>query len=135
MPLLFCDFFRKGDQGLLPSSQEVIHLFFGSLHMEGEGDSSEVRTSAVGVRGSDVAHSQDIGRPTFVFPPPEVKFDGRNMFEWSKMITLILFSNKKKMITLTLNSCQLGDHLTEAPKPVTNPEYKKWKAEESLILS
>ena len=123
MPLLFCDFFRKGDQGFLPSSQEVIHLFFGSLHMEGEGDSSEVRTSAVGVRGSDVAHSQDIGRPAFVFPPPEVKFDGRNMFEWSKMITL------------TLNGCQLGDHLTEAPKSVTDPEYKKWKAEESLILS
>ena len=39
------------------------------------------------------------------------------------------------MITLTLNGCQLGDHLTEVPKPETDPEYKKWKAEESLILS
>ena len=123
MPLLFCDFFRKGDLGFLPGSQEVLHLFFGSLHMEGEGDNSEVRTSAIGVRGSYVAHSQDIGRPAFIFPPLEVKFDGGNIFEWYKMITL------------TLNGCQLGDHLTEVPKPVTDPEYKKWKAEESLILS
>ena len=123
MPLLFCDFFRKGDLGFLPSSQEVLHLFFGSLHMEGEGDSSEGKTSAVGVRGSDVAHFQDIGRPAFVFPPLEVKFDGGNMFGWSKMITL------------TLNSCQLRDRLTEAPKPLTDPKYKKWKAKESLFLS
>ena len=33
------------------------------------------------------------------------------------------------MITLTLNGCQLGDHLTEVPKLVTDLEYKKWKAE------
>ena len=98
-------------------------MFFGSLHMEGEGDNSEVKTSVVGVRGSDVAHSQYIGRSTFVFPRLEVKFDGGNMFEWSKMITL------------TLNGCQLGDHLTEGPKLVTDLEYKKWKAKESLILN
>ena len=45
------------------------------------------------------------------------------MFEWSKMITL------------TLDGCQLGDHLTETPKGETDPEFKKWKAEEALILS
>ena len=65
-------------------------MFFGSLHMEGEGDNSEVKTSAIGVRGSDVAHSQHIGRSTFVFPLLEGKFDGGNIFEWSKMITLTL---------------------------------------------
>ena len=88
--------------------------------MEGGGDNSEVRSGGI---ESDVGHSQDIGRPALVFPPPEVKFDGGNMFEWSKMITL------------TLDGCQLGDHLTEAAKPVTDPDYKKWKAAESLILS
>ena len=78
-----------------------------------------------GVRSgeSDSSHPQDLGRPTFVFPPSEVKFDGGNMFKWSKMINL------------TLYDCQLGDHLTENPREETNPEYKKWKAEESLILS
>ena len=45
------------------------------------------------------------------------------MFEWSKMVTL------------TLHGCQLGDHLTESPKSGADPEYKRWKAEESLILS
>ena len=70
-----------------------------------------------------MAHSQDIGRPAFVFPPPEVKFDGGNMFEWSKMITL------------TLEGSQLGDHLTEAPVAATDPEFKRWKAAESLTLS
>ena len=29
---------------------------------------SEVRTGADGARGSNVTHSQDIGRPAFVFP-------------------------------------------------------------------
>ena len=45
------------------------------------------------------------------------------MFEWSEMITL------------TLQGCQLGDHLTESSKAETDPDHKKWKAEESLILS
>ena len=79
--------------------------------------------SGVRSRESDSSHPQDLGRPTFVFPPPEVKFDGGNMFEWSKMINL------------TLHGCQLGDYLTENPREETNPEYKKLKAEESLILS
>ena len=47
---------------------------------------------------------------------------GGNMFEWSKMITL------------TLDGSQLGDHLTEAPVLATNPEYKTWKAKEASIL-
>ena len=45
------------------------------------------------------------------------------MFEWYKMINI------------TLHGFQLGDHLTENLREETNPEYKKWKAEESLILS
>ena len=87
-----------------------------------DGDENSFQS---GVRSgeSDSSHPQDLGRSTSVFPPPEVKFDGGNMFEWSKMINL------------TLYGCQLGDHLTENLREVTNPEYKKWKAEESLILS
>ena len=81
--------------------------------MEVEGDTSEVRTDTAEARGSDMAHSQDIGRPAFVFPPPEVKFDGGNMFEWSKMITL------------TLEGSQLRDHVTEAPVAATDPEFKR----------
>ena len=50
--------------------------------MEGEGYNSEIRIDAAEERGSDVTHSAPIGRPIFVFPPPEVKFDGGNMFEW-----------------------------------------------------
>ena len=84
---------------------------------------SEFRTGTDGARGSNVTHSHDIGRPAFVFPHPEVKFDGGNMFEWSKMITL------------TLDGCHPGDHLTETPRGETDPEFKKWKAEETLILS
>ena len=91
--------------------------------MEGEGDHSEVRTSTTKTRGLEVAQLQDIGRPSYVFPPPEVKFDGGNMFEWSKMVIL------------TLHGCQLGDHLTKSPKSGADLEYKRWKAEESLILS
>ncbi|XP_078427746.1 uncharacterized protein LOC144700188 [Wolffia australiana] len=72
---------------------------------------------------SDSPQVQDAGRPNFIFPPPEVKFDGGNMFEWSKMVTL------------TLYGCQLGDHLTDDPRAASDPEYKKWRAEESLILS
>ena len=91
--------------------------------MESEKGTSEVRTGAVEARGSDLASTQDIGRQTYVFPPSEVKFDGGNMSEWSPMVTL------------TLYGCLLGDHLTEGPKQATDPEFKKWKAEESLILS
>ena len=39
------------------------------------------------------------------------------------------------MVTLTLHGCQVGDHLTEIPKSGANLEYKRWKAEEFLILS
>ena len=95
--------------------------------MASQGDENvpqvEERTSAVRTGGSDLSHPLDTGRPTFVFPRPEVKFDGANMFEWSKMITL------------TLHGCQLGDHLTDNSKAETDQDYKKWKAEESLILS
>ena len=45
------------------------------------------------------------------------------MFEWSKMVTL------------TLYRFLLGDHLIEGPKHATDLEFKKWKAEESLILN
>ncbi|XP_078435144.1 uncharacterized protein LOC144706347 [Wolffia australiana] len=74
-------------------------------------------------QNSSVLHLQELGRPAVVFPPSEVKFDGGNMFEWSKMVTL------------TVYGCLLGDHLTDLPKAVADPEFKKWKAEESLILS
>ena len=86
--------------------------------MEAEGDHSEVEG-----RISEASSLSAVGRPAFLFPPPKVKFDGGNMFEWSKMITL------------TLDGSQLGDRLTEAATPATDPEYKKWKAAESSILS
>ena len=87
-----------------------------------EGDTNSVQS---GVRSgeSDSSHPQDLGRQSFVFPPPDVKFDGGNMFEWSKMINL------------TLYGCQLGDHLKDNPREEASPEFKKWKSEESLILS
>ena len=91
--------------------------------MEAEGANSEIRTSQVEGGNSDLVTSGGYVRPTFVFPPPEIKFDGGNMFEWSKMITL------------TLDGSQSGDHLTEYPMPLTDPEYKKWKVIESSILS
>ena len=86
--------------------------------MEAEGDHSEVEG-----RISEASSLSAVGRPAFLLPPPEVKFDGGNMFEWSKMITL------------TIDGSPLGDHLTEAATPATDPEYKKWKAAESSILS
>ena len=91
--------------------------------MAAEGANSEIRTSQVEGGNSDLVTSGGNVRPAFVFPPPEIKFDGGNMFEWSKMITL------------TLDGSQLGDHLTEDPMPLTDPEYKKWMAIESSILS
>ncbi|XP_078437652.1 uncharacterized protein LOC144708275 [Wolffia australiana] len=95
--------------------------------MANNGDESlaTVDEGLSGVRQgeSDSPQVQDAGRPNFIFPPPEVKFDGGNMFEWSKMVTL------------TLYGCKLGDHLTNDPRAASDPEYKKWRAEESLILS
>ncbi|XP_078434506.1 uncharacterized protein LOC144705610 [Wolffia australiana] len=94
--------------------------------MASQGDENlsqvEERTSVGRPGGSDLSPLQDSGQPTLVFPPPEVKFDGGNMFEWSKMITLTLFG------------FLLGDHLTEDPRSATDPDFKRWKAEESLIL-
>ena len=62
--------------------------------MTSQGDENvlqvEEKTSAVRTGGSDLSHPLDTGHPAFVFPPPEVKFDEGNMFEWSKMITLTL---------------------------------------------
>ena len=110
-----------GSLKLLLSPGEIC-CFCLLLDMEGEGYNSEIRTDAAEERGSDETHSAPIGRPIFVFLPPEVKFDGGNMFEWSKMITL------------TLDGSQLGDHLTEAPVLATDPEYKTWKAKEASIL-
>ena len=89
--------------------------------MEAEGANIEIRTSQVEGGNSDLVTSG--GNSTFVLPPPEIKFDGGHMFEWSKMITL------------TLDGSQLGDHLTEDLMLLTDPEYKKWKAIESSILS
>ena len=90
--------------------------------MEAEGDNSEIRTEQGEAGNTEVVTSTAIGRLAYVFPPPEVKFDGGNMFEWSKMITL------------NLEGSQLGDHLTNTPTPETDPDYKRWKAAESSIL-
>ncbi|XP_078441005.1 uncharacterized protein LOC144710992 [Wolffia australiana] len=74
------------------------------------------------VSGLVTSQNSEVGRGTIVFPPAEVKFDGGNMFEWSKMVTL------------TVYGLFLGDHLTDEPRTPADPDYKRWKAEESLIL-
>ena len=69
----------------------MFNLSCYSLEMESKEGTSEVRVGAVEARSSDLAPTQEIGRQNYVFPPPEVKFDGGNMFEWSKMVTLTLY--------------------------------------------
>ena len=57
---------------------------------------------------------------TYVFLDSEVKSDGINMLEWSKLMEL------------TLVGGELGDHLKESSILEKDPWHKKWKAEEAF---
>ena len=69
----------------------------------------------------EMAKAIDSGRTIVVFPDIEVKFDGINMLEWSKLVEL------------TIVGRELGDHLKESPVLEKDPRYRKLKAEEALI--
>ena len=72
-------------------------------------------------KSSEVLTTSDVGRAPIVFPDIQVKFDGLNMFEWSKLVQL------------TLDGRQLGHHLTDPPLTSTDPSYKARKSEDSLM--
>ena len=66
---------------------------------------------------SEVLTTSDVGRTPIVFPDIQVKFDGMNKFESSKLVQL------------TLDGRQLGYHLTDPPLTSIDPSYKVWKSE------
>ena len=52
--------------------------------MEAEGDNSEIRTEQGEAGNTEVFTSTATGRPAYVFPPPEVKFDGETCLNGRK---------------------------------------------------
>ena len=67
----------------------------------------------------EMAKATNSGRTIVVFPDIEVKFDGINMLEWSKLVEL------------TLVGRELGDHLKKVQ--LLRKIYKRWKAKEAII--
>ena len=57
----------------------------------GDGEQDVSRTGIVGAGGSSMTQVQEFGRSAAILPPAEVKFDGGNMFEWSKMVDLAIY--------------------------------------------
>ena len=74
-----------------------------------------------GDKSSELSTTSDVGKTPIVFPDIQVKSDGLNMFEWSKLVQL------------TLDGRQLGHHLTDPLLSSTDPSCKVWKSEEALI--
>ena len=67
------------------------------------------------------AQATDSGRTIVIFLDIEIKFDGINMLEWSKLMES------------THVGRVVGDHLTEGLVLEKDSQYKKGKAEETLI--
>ena len=65
----------------------------------------------------EMAKAIDSRRTIVVFPDIEVKIDGVDMLEWSKLVEL------------TLVGRELGYHLKESTVLENDPRCKRWKAE------